>query len=86
MPDNVVIHSNLHTGEYFFSTSHIQGVKAKETYPEGFVPTTHYLPHSVVARPALPTGWVTNLKELLTIYYYDAKEIPNPDPSYQPGT
>lgn len=75
-----------HEEEYFFSTDHCQGVKgrAEGTYPEGFVPTTYYLPMSVVPRPELPSGRVETLKDLLMIFHSNGKEIPNPDPSYQP--
>lgn len=93
MRDRYIIHSRLLDvpdgacrQEYFFSTDHCQGVegRAKGTYPEGFVPTTHYLPRSVVPRPELPSGRVETLEDLLLIFYSDGKEIPNPDPQYQP--
>lgn len=72
--------------EYFFSTDHCQGVKGRSEVPipEGFVPTTFYLPMSVVPRPCLPSGRVETLKDLLLIFFQGAKEIPNPDPKYQP--
>lgn len=84
----VIIHAGTReeNREYFFSTDHCQRVddKGKKTYPEGFVPTTYYLPMSVVPRPSLPSGRVESIKDLLGIFFSDAKEIPNPDPSFQP--
>ncbi len=84
----IVIHSRYDdTGvEYFFSTDHCQGVKGRGegTYPKGFVPCTYYLPMSVVPRPSLPSGRVETLADILTVFFYDAKEIPNPDPNFQP--
>lgn len=93
MNNRFIIHSRTIDGEegvcreeYFFSTDHCQGVKGRGdgTYPEGFVPTTHYLPFSVVPRPELPSGRVETLEDLLLIFYSDAREIPNPDPTFQP--
>lgn len=72
--------------EYFFSTDHCQGVEGRErgTYPEGFVPTTFYLPQTVVARPSLPSGRVETVADILTVFFDDYQEVPNPDPRYQP--
>ena len=84
----VIIHAR-HTDtvkEYFFSTDHCQGVKGRGegTYPEGFVPVTSYLPQSVVPCPSLPSGSVETIEDLILVFYYDYKEIPNPDPRFQP--
>ena len=88
MRERVIIHAR-HTDtvrEYFFSTDHCQGVEGKGegTYPEGFVPVTCYLPQSVVPRPSLPSGRVETVADILTVFYSDYTEIPNPDPKYQP--
>lgn len=89
--DRVIIHAR-HTDtvrEYFFSTNHCQGVEAN-TFGitvdslEGFVPTTYYLPMTVVPRPSLPSGRVETLADILLIFYSGYTEIPNPDPKYQP--
>jgi hypothetical protein len=79
----IIIHANDSRKEYFFSTDHCQGVKG--VYPEGpdWVPTTFSLPHWVVPRPSLPSGWVSTVEELVLIYFHDSREIPNPDPQYQ---
>ena len=79
----IVIHSSIGRGEYFFSTDHCQGVRTK-TYPAGFVPITFTLPHAVVARPTCPSGWVETVSDVVAVYFPDSKEIPNPEPSYQP--
>lgn len=84
---HVIIHSNMSRCEYFFSTDHCQEVHSKDTYPEGeWVPTTFHLPMSVVPRPSLPSGYVETVEELIAIFHSDEKEIPNPDPRYQPTT
>ncbi len=85
----IIIHSKRgETGaeEYFFSTDHCQGVdgKGEGTYPEGFVPITFTLPMNVSARPSLPSGRVTTVKELLSVFFPWAREIPNPDRRFQP--
>jgi len=85
--ESVIIHSNMSRGEYFFSTDHCQGVYAKETYPkeEGWVPTTFHLPQTVVPRESLPSGLVETAADVITIFFSDSREIPNPDPKYQPS-
>lgn len=91
MNTHVVIHARSvgeFEREYFFSTDHLQRIHSPDTYPkeEGWVPTTHYLPQSVVPRDILPSGRVETLEELLLIFYPKdrSREIPNPDPTYQP--
>jgi hypothetical protein len=90
MRDNhVIIHSRTvgeYDEEYFFSTDHCQGVKGRGegTYPEGFVPTTYHLPMSVVPRPSLPSGRVETVEDVILIFHSRGKEIPNPDPKFQP--
>ena len=74
----VIIHSHIGRGEYFFSTSHCQ-----KTAP-GIVPTTFYLPMRVVARPTLPSGLVETADDVVKVFFYDAREIRNPDPHFQP--
>lgn len=85
----VIIHSRMcgeHEEEYFFSTDHCQGIKGRGegTYPEGFGPTTFYLPQTVVPRPSLPSGCVETVEDVIKIFFSGAREIPNPDPRYQP--
>lgn len=83
----IIIHANFETKKYFFSTDHCQGVKGrgKETYPNGFVPTSFHLPMSVVPRPELPSGRIETIKDLILIFCSDEKEIPNPDSSFVPS-
>jgi hypothetical protein len=82
----VIIHSSMDRGEYFFSTDHCQGVRARDNYPhdQGFVPTTFHLPLKVVARPSLPSGMVESVEDVITIFHSRDREIPNPDSKYQP--
>jgi hypothetical protein len=87
MKKGIIIHSSYDRKEYFFSTDHCQGVHAKDTYPkEDFVPTSFYLPCRVAPRPEFPDGWINTLESLLKLHFSDSKEIPNPDPMYQPNS
>lgn len=86
----IVIHQNIDTLEYFFSTDHCQGEKSRRgaaLYPqgEGWVPVTHYFPSAVAPRPTLPSGVIETVADIITVYYFDYTEIPNPDPNYQPA-
>jgi hypothetical protein len=80
---NVIIHSRR--GEYFFSTDHCQGARGLSSYPKGFVPTTFYLPHHVVPRPTCPSGWVETQEDVVKVYHEGDREIPNPEPRFQPA-
>lgn len=81
----VIIHSSLTRGEYFFSTDHCQEGHSS-LYPknQGFVPTTFHLPMSCAPRPSLPSGRIETVEDLIKIFHSRDKEIPNPDPSFQP--
>ena len=81
----IVIHSNCARREYFFSTDHCQRAHSKEPYPDGFVPVSFYLPHRVAPRPSLPDGVVRTRQDVVTVYHSEGREIPNPDPIFQPG-
>lgn len=81
----VIIHSSRSLGRYFRSTNHMQRIESYEKYPAGYVPVTFSLPHRVVPRTTLPTGVVETEQDLITIYFADAIEIPNPDPKFQPA-
>lgn len=80
----VIIHASSERKEYFFSTDHCQGVHAPASYPTGFTPISFYLPQRVVPRPSLPSGLVETVKDVITIFFSDGAEIPNPDASFQP--
>jgi hypothetical protein len=77
----VIMHTNRGRGEYFFSTDHCQRHGLK-----GYVASTAYLPIPVVPRRSLPSGLVTTVPEMLMIFHQGQKEIPNPDPNYQPSS
>lgn len=85
--DRVIIHSSYSRGEYFFSTDHCQRIHAPETFPPGedWVPTTFYLPQGVVPRPSLPEGVIRTQADVVTIHHQGDREIPNPDPRFQPS-
>jgi len=75
--EEVVIHSNHESKEYFFSIDHLQPV------PEGFVPTTFRLPHPARPREDIPFGWVETKEDVATAYFDSMNEVPNPDDSYR---
>lgn len=81
MKKQIVVISNVDSGEYFFSTDHCQnhGLGNK------FVPCTHYIPSCVVPRDSVPDGIVKNVSDLVAVFYYDMIEIPNPDSNKQPN-
>ncbi len=64
--------------EFFFSTSSGQDV------PEGFVQTTITLPLEAKPRPSLPSGVIKTAEDVKKVFAQGEKEIPNPDPSFQP--
>jgi len=74
----VVIHS-YEKGTYFFSTDHCQDHGLGETY----CPISHGVPSSVYPREGLEDGIVRNKADLKTVFYYDSKEIPNPNQEKQ---
>ncbi|HEY4519729.1 MAG TPA: hypothetical protein VJH33_01690 [Candidatus Paceibacterota bacterium] len=81
-PLAVIIFRRCDSGcrEFFFSTARCQ-----PNVPEGFVPMLFDLPHTVVARPAVPDGIVKNPAQVVAVYQDGiAEEIPNPNPAYQP--
>jgi len=77
---NVTIFHNVDTGEYYFSLSHGQ-----RTTSDSWVPCTHTIPQHVTPRPSLPDGIVKDIKDLVTIFYSDERdvEIENPDPRFR---
>ncbi len=76
----IVVISNLDTMEYFFSKDHCQD----HGMGESWVPCTHCIPTHVVPRPSVPDGIVKNINDIVSVFYYDMKEIPNPDSNMQP--
>ncbi len=65
---------------YFFSTDHCQN----HGLGPNFVPVTYNWPCRVVERPGVEDGIVDTLDKLKLVFYKDMKEIPNPDPNFQP--
>ena len=76
----IVVIASHDERKYFFSKDHCQNHGLNETY----VPVTHYFPSEVVPRKELPTGHVNNVKDIVSVFYNDMVEIPNPDPKFQP--
>lgn len=66
-------------GHFCFSTDHCQEMD------EGWVPISSSLPQQVAPRPSLPDGVIYTLEQYIMIYHGDDKEVPNPDPRYQPS-
>jgi hypothetical protein len=75
--DRITYHHSQDRRQYFFSTEHLQST------PEDFVAVTAHLPHSVVARLGLESGWVTTVEEYKFVFLGDSCEIPNPDPRFK---
>ncbi len=80
MKKQIVVISNMDDNTYFFSTNHCQD----HGLGINFVPCTHYLPSRVEPRESVPDGIIKNVKDLVAVFYYDMREIPNPDSSMQP--
>lgn len=80
MKTQVVVIQNMDDYSYFFSKDHCQN----HGLGDMFVPCTHYLPSQVAPRECVPDGIVKNIQDLVAVFYYDGKEIPNPDPQFQP--
>lgn len=70
--NQVIIISNHDTKEYFVSSDHC------EESPNGFVPTTHYLPSNCAPRESVPDGIIKNFQDVINVFYSDYKEIVNP--------
>ncbi len=64
--------------EFFFSTSPNQEVS------EDFVPMVVTIPHKIEPIPSIPSGVIKTAEGIKEVYYQGEKEIPNPDPSFQP--
>lgn len=79
--ETIIVISSIEKGVYFFTKDHCQ----KNRPGADFVSVTHYLPSQVVPRESLPDGIIKNVKDLITIFYSDMTEIPNPDKSMQPS-
>lgn len=78
-PPVVIMFQNAEREEYYFSTDHCQ------PHEPGFIPSTTCLPLHVVKRLSLPSGVVTTVEDLLNVFHRGEREIPNPDPRYQPA-
>ena len=80
----IITFSNLDTGEFFFSTSHLQRVRASRIpHGEHWVSCTAELPMFVVPRPGLEDGMIGTVSEYIMIFYSDLTRIANPDPNYE---
>lgn len=80
MKDQIIVISNMDDNTYFFSKNHCQNHGLGKSY----VPCTHYVPMNVAPRKSVPDGVVKNVKDLVAVFYFDMKEILNPDKQMQP--
>lgn len=78
--ETLVVISNMDDNTYFFSKDHCQNHGLGSNY----VPCTHYLPSRVTPRESVPDGIVKDVKDLVSVFYCDMKEIPNPDKNMNP--
>jgi hypothetical protein len=76
----IVTISNMDDNTFFFSKDHCQN----HGLGNSFVPCTHYIPSMVTPRESVPDGVIKNVKDLISVFYYDMTEIPNPNPNMQP--
>lgn len=79
METQIVVFSNMENNTYFFSKNHCQ----KHNLGNDFVPTTHTLPSFCEPRESVPDGVIKDVKDLVSVFYYDMEEIPNPDKDMQ---
>jgi hypothetical protein len=78
--EKIVIHSNLNTNQFFFSTDHCQRFEGDRDW----VPVSAYLPMYVVLRPCVPNGMVDTIEKFIAVFHDDETEIANPDIRYTP--
>ena len=76
----ITIISSLDRKLFFQSTDHCQ----EHGLGNDFIPVTYTLPMQVSPRNSLPNGLIKNLNELISIFYDDMIEIPNPNKNYIP--
>lgn len=76
----ITIISSLDRKLFFQSTDHCQ----EHELGSDFIPVTYTLPMQVSPRKSLPNGLIKNLNELISIFYDDMIEIPNPNKNYIP--
>jgi hypothetical protein len=74
MRTTLITISSFETNKFFFTDNHCQDHGLGETY----VPCTYTLPITVVPRPCLPNGIVKTKEDLISIFYTDMQQIPNP--------
>lgn len=70
----ITIISNMDTMQYFIADNHCQ----EHNLGDAFVPCTYRLPMFVEPRKTLPSGVINTKEDLVTIFYDDMVEIPNP--------
>lgn len=80
MNNQIVVIFNMDDNTYFFSKDHCQNHGLGDNY----VPCTHYIPSYVTPRKSVPDGIIKNVKDLVAVFYHDAKEIANPDINMKP--
>lgn len=76
----IVTISNMNDNTFFFSKDHCQ----EHGLGSNYVPCTHYIPSMVTPRESVPDGVIKNVRDLVSVFYYDMTEIPNPNPNMQP--
>jgi len=81
----IICFVNSQLGQYFFSTSHIQRYESNVPLNKDWIPISTRVPHEVVPRPSVPSGIVESKADYIAVYHNDAKEVPNPDPKFQPA-
>jgi hypothetical protein len=80
MKDQIIVISNMRNNTYFFSKNHCQ----EHGLGTDYVPCTHYFPRNVTPRKSVPNGIINSVEDLVSVFYDDMNEIPNPDKNMQP--
>lgn len=72
----ITVFTNVDDDSYFFSDDYCIGVRY---LPKSYVPASIGIPHKVVARESLPSGWVNNVDDYITIYHTEGKYLSTVD-------
>lgn len=74
--------------EFFFTIDHCQSLgddsgKSDILKDDDWVPVSFGIPMYVKPRESVPDGIVRTKEQYVSVFHYDEREIPNPNPMYQ---
>lgn len=73
---SVTVFTNVDDDSYFFSDDYCIGV---DYLPKAYVPGSVSIPHRCIPRESLPSGWVGNVDDYITIYHSEGKYLKTVD-------